>query len=87
MAFGQEFVVSEQSGCLDFAEKTSLDCNHLNSNKFSHPNDNKYKSVRRAITDLVSKAVESKRDRPHSKRSQTKLVKKGGGGVIKNSGP
>jgi hypothetical protein len=68
MAFRQEFIISEQSKCFDFIEKTSLNYNHFNLNKFSHLNNNKYKSVRRAITDLVSKAIKSKRDRLYNKR-------------------
>jgi hypothetical protein len=65
----QEFVVSEQSGCLDFAEKIRLECNHMNSNKFSHPDDNKYRKVCDAIQTLVLEAAEKKRDRRHRKDS------------------
>jgi hypothetical protein len=48
-------------------EKVPLSLDHLNSNKFSNPNDHNYKKIRNALVALVQEAGQKMKQRANSK--------------------
>ena len=55
---GQEFVVDEISGCLEGHPKLGLPLDHFRLNKFSNPEDGKFKFVRDEVRRMVTEARE-----------------------------
>ena len=55
---GQEFVIDEESGCLEGHPKLGLPLDHFRLNKFSNPEDGNFKFVRHEVERMVAEARE-----------------------------